>query len=136
MDKQLSKKIAFEHLEKIANTDASTEREDEVLTGFLKSLGLRKPSRMTEQDAEKLLINLAEDNCSKEFVESLVYWLLRQGISSVAKETILKSDLDGDGVPLWQELIDGTDPFVDDRNLSQKHSYLGMELTKVREMEI
>lgn len=136
MDKQLSREIAFKHLDKIANTDVGTEREDEFLTGFLKSLGLRKPSKMTEQDAEKLLRNLAEDNCSKEFVESLVYWLLRQGISPVAKETILKSDLDGDGVPLWQELIDGTDPFVNDRNLSQKQSYFNMELTGAKEMEI
>jgi hypothetical protein len=136
MNKQLSTEIAFKHLDKIANTDVGTEREDEVLTGFLKSLRLRKPSKMTEQDANKLLSNLAEDNCSKEFVESLVYWLLRQGISPVAKETILKSDLDGDGVPLWQELIDGTDPFVNDRNLPQKQSYLNMELTGVREMEI
>lgn len=136
MNKQLSREIAFKHLDKIANTDVGTEREDEVLTGFLKSLGLRKPSKMTEQDAEKLLRNLAEDNCSEEFVESLVYWLLRQGISPVAKETILKSDLDGDGVPLWQELIDGTDPFVNDGNLPQKQSYLKIELTGVREMEI
>ncbi len=135
MDNQLSKEIALKHLEKVAFVEGGSEREDEFFGGFLKGLGVPQPSKMTEVDAEKLLGNLASEECSEEFVESLVYWLLRQSISLAAKEAILESDIDGDGVPLWQELVDGTNPFVNDRN-SLKQSYLGREISRGRDLEV
>ncbi|NJR75734.1 MAG: hypothetical protein HC773_23230 [Scytonema sp. CRU_2_7] len=51
MDNQSSKEIALKHLEKIANIDGGSEREDDFV-GFMKSLGVPKPSKMTEVDAE------------------------------------------------------------------------------------
>ena len=68
-------------------------------------------------------------------MESLVYWLLRQGISPAAKEAILESDIDGDGVPLWKELVDGTNPFVNDRTSPTRQSYLGQDIRREEDLE-
>jgi len=136
MDNQLSKEIALKQLEKVANVEGGSEREDEFFGEFLKNLGIPKPSKMTEVEAEKLLENLAAEECSEEFVESLVYWLLRQGIPPAAKEVIMESDIDGDGVPLWQELLDGTNPFVNDRTFPERRSYLGREIGREGDLEL
>ncbi|NJR75735.1 MAG: hypothetical protein HC773_23235 [Scytonema sp. CRU_2_7] len=69
-------------------------------------------------------------------MESLVYWLLRQGISPPAKEAILESDIDGDGVPLWRELVDGSNPFVNDRNPPVIQSNFGKDIVRKKNLEL
>jgi hypothetical protein len=69
-------------------------------------------------------------------VYCLVYWLLRQGISPPAKSAILESDIDGDGVPLWGELVDGTNPFVNDRNPPVFQSNFGRDIAIKGNLEL
>ncbi len=117
-----SKEVALKYFELQALEQGSSDREDEFFKRYLKSLGISEPERMTEIDADKLLENLATEEYSEEFLMSLVYWLLHQNISQAALDAILESDIDGDGVPLWQELVEGTNPFVKDQTLVKQTS--------------
>lgn len=130
-----SKEVALKYLELQALEQGSSDREDEFFQRYLKSLGISEPEQMTEIDADNLLENLATEECSEQFVRSLVYWLLHQNISQAALDAILESDIDGDSVPLWQELVEGTNPFVKDHT-PVRQSSPELKLSRRNDLEL
>ncbi|WP_272819484.1 hypothetical protein [Scytonema hofmannii] len=102
-----------------AKRETVSEREQQIHDGYLAEIGVKDVSKMKEVDIDKLVQNLASGECSQEYVMNLAYYIAAHAPSSVAGK-FLYSDLDGDGVPLIEEIGRGTDPFAYDEPKQQK----------------
>ena len=84
-----------------------TDSEKAIYDDFILEAGVKDPAKMTEATADALIRYLNSCEASNEFVANVVNRLAQVAPAHIMTK-ILKSDNDGDGVPLYEELKLGT----------------------------
>ncbi|MCL6753284.1 hypothetical protein KBT16_20865 [Nostoc sp. CCCryo 231-06] len=84
-----------------------TDSEKAIYDDFILEAGVKNPAKMTEATADALIRYLNGCEASNEFVANVVNRLAQVAPAHIMTK-ILKSDNDGDGVPLYEELKLGT----------------------------
>lgn len=84
-----------------------TDSEKAIYDDFILEAGVKNPAKMTEATADALIRYLNGCDASNEFVANIVNRLAQVAPAHIMTK-VLKSDNDGDGVPLYEELKLGT----------------------------
>jgi len=127
-----------QELAKFAQEQNCNQQYLEYFNDIFIEAGVKDISKMTNQDAERLMQVLKSSEASREFVKALLAQAAVDGMSSQVLEYILSSDIDGDGRTLAQEIFhDGTDPFeADTSEVTSRQNYVTNSQTQNAELEI